>query len=123
MGIDPTVLVGAFSVITNLRIELFQALITACNRSDQTGHFSSDYVAGCTLLELQKSSVLRELVNMTEEDRIQAAVDITEAVYYIHSLSSPIVHQNISAKERHLNAKSIYFTSSCPLSSVSYTQS
>ena len=56
-------------------------------------------MAGCTLLELQKSSVLRELVNMTEEDRIQAAVDITEAVYYIHSLSSPIVHQNISAKE------------------------
>ena len=79
--------------------------ITACNRSAQTGQFSSDYVAGCTLLELQKSSVLRELVNMTEEDRIQAAVDITEAVYYIHSLSQPIVHQNISAKERHLNAK------------------
>ena len=69
---------------------------------------SSDYVAGCTLLELQKSSVLRELVNMTEEDRIQAAVDITEAVYYIHSLSSPIVHQNISAKERQSNANLCY---------------
>ena len=72
-------------------------------------------MAGCTLLELQKSSVLRELVNMTEEDRIQAAVDITEAVYYIHSLSQPIVHQNISAKEKHLNAKSISKTS-CPVS-------
>ena len=75
-------------------------------------------MAGCTLLELQKSSVLRELVNMTEEDRIQAAVDITEAVYYIHSLSSPIVHQNISAKERQLNASFIKFMSRaslCPL--------
>ena len=89
--------------------------ITACNRSAQTGQYFSDYVAGCTLLELQKSSVLRELVNMTEEDRIQAAVDITEAVYYIHSLSSPIVHQNISAKERQLNASFIKFMSRASL--------
>ena len=82
--------------------------ITACNRSAQTGQYSSDYVAGCTLLELQKSSVLRELVNMTEEDRIQAAVDITEAVYYIHSLSQPIVHQNISAKEKQLQMQKVF---------------
>ena len=58
----------------------------------------SDYVAGCTLLDIQKTTMIRDLLNLTEDDRIQASVDVTEAVYFLHNLSTPIVHQNISAK-------------------------
>ena len=30
---------------------------------------------------------------MSEEDKLQAAMDVAEAVYFIHNLSNPVVHQ------------------------------
>ena len=42
----------------------------------------SDYVAGCTLLDIQKTTMIRDLLNLTEDDKIQASVDVTEAVYF-----------------------------------------
>ena len=71
---------------------------TCFNPQKLEAYIISDYVAGPTLLDIQKNSVLRELLVLTEEDKLQAALDITEAVYFIHNLSSPIVHQNVSAR-------------------------
>ena len=71
---------------------------TCFNPQKQEAYVISDYIAGCSLLEIQKNSVLRELLELSEEDKVQAAVDVVEAVYYIHNLSTPVVHQNISAK-------------------------
>ena len=70
-----------------------------CFNPDKTeAYVISDYIAGCTLLDLQKSLQLRELLDLSEEDKVQAAIDIAEAVYYLHNLSRPIVHQHIAAK-------------------------
>ena len=71
---------------------------TCFNPQKMEAYIISDYVAGTTLLEIEKNSVLRELLNLTEEDKLQAAIDVTEAVYFIHNLSPAIVHKNISAK-------------------------
>ena len=71
---------------------------TCFNPQKLEAYIISDYVAGPSLLDIQMNSVLRELLSMTEEDKIQAALDVTEAVYFIHNLSNPIVHQNVSAK-------------------------
>ena len=71
---------------------------TCFNPRKQEAYVISDYVAGCSLLDIQKNSALRELLDLSEEDKVQAAVDVVEAVYYIHNLSTPVVHQNISAK-------------------------
>ena len=71
---------------------------TCFNPQKQEAYVISDYVAGCSLLDIEKNSLLRELMDLSEEDKVQAAVDIVEAVYYLHNLSTPIVHQNISAK-------------------------
>ena len=35
----------------------------------------------------------RELLELSEEDKLQAAMDVAEAVYFIHNLSNPVVHQ------------------------------
>ena len=71
---------------------------TCFNPQKLESYIISDYAAGCSLLDLQKNSLLRELLGMSEEDKLQAAVDVVEAVYYIHNLSSPKVHHNISAR-------------------------
>ena len=71
---------------------------TCFNPQKLEAYVISDYVAGCSLLDIQKNSLLRELMDLSEEDKVQTAVDIVEAVYYIHNLSTPIVHQNIAAK-------------------------
>ena len=38
-------------------------------------------------------SITRELLELSEEDKLQAAMDVAEAVYFIHNLSNPVVHQ------------------------------
>ena len=37
--------------------------------------------------------ITRELLELSEEDKLQAAMDVAEAVYFIHNLSNPVVHQ------------------------------
>ena len=71
---------------------------TCFNPRKLEAYVISDYVAGCSLLDIQKNSLLRELLGLSEKDKVQTAVDLVEAVYYLHNLSTPIVHQNISAK-------------------------
>ena len=71
---------------------------TCFNPQKLEAYIISDYVAGPSLLDVQMNSVLRELLSLTEEDKLQAALDVTEAVYFIHNLSNPIVHHNVSAK-------------------------
>ena len=39
------------------------------------------------------SYLIRELLELSEEDKLQAAMDVAEAVYFIHNLSNPVVHQ------------------------------
>ena len=80
---------------------------TCFNCDKQEAYVISDYVAGCSLLDTQRSSKLRELLNLTEEDRLQAGVDIAEAVYYIHNLSRPVVHQHIAAKNIILDGETL----------------
>ncbi len=41
------------------------------------------------------------MLSLTEEDRVQAALDIAEAVFYLHNLSTPAVHQYIAARYRY----------------------
>ena len=38
-------------------------------------------------------ALVRELLELSEEDKLQAAMDVAEAVYFIHNLSNPVVHQ------------------------------
>ena len=38
------------------------------------------------------------LVSLTEVDRVQAALDIAEAVFYLHNLSTPAIHQHIAPR-------------------------
>jgi hypothetical protein len=45
------------------------------------------------------------LYSLTEEDRVQAALDIAEAVFYLHKLSTPAVHQYIAARYTHREVK------------------
>ena len=71
---------------------------TCFNPQKLEAYVISDYMAGCSLLDLQKNSMMRELLAMNEEDKVQAASDVVEAVYYIHNLSTPIVHHSITAK-------------------------
>ena len=86
---------------------------TCFNPSTREAYVVSDYVAGCTLLEIQRTAQIRsrqviffllneessssplsrELLELSEEDKLQAAMDVAEAVYFIHNLSNPVVHQ------------------------------
>ena len=49
---------------------------TCFNPDKQEAYVISDYIAGCTLLDLQKSLQLRDLLDLSEEDKVQAAIDI-----------------------------------------------
>jgi hypothetical protein len=66
---------------------------TCFNPATREAYVVSDYVAGCSLLDLQKTAQLRDLLDLSEEDKLQAATDIAESVYYIHNLCRPVVHQ------------------------------
>ena len=33
-----------------------------------------------------------------EEEKVEGAVDIAEAVYFLHNLSTPVVHQHIAGR-------------------------
>ena len=45
------------------------------------------------LLFFYHTLITRELLELSEEDKLQAAMDVAEAVYFIHNLSNPVVHQ------------------------------
>ena len=38
------------------------------------------------------------VLRITEEEKIEGAVDVSESVYYLHNLSTPIVHQHIATR-------------------------
>ena len=45
-------------------------------------------------------TLFRELLELSEEDKLQAAMDVAEAVYFIHNLSNPVVHQVMTELHR-----------------------
>ena len=52
------------------------------------------------ILILILSYLIRELLELSEEDKLQAAMDVAEAVYFIHNLSNPVVHQVMTELHR-----------------------
>ena len=60
---------------------------TCFNASKLEAYVITDLVAGCTVKEMLKNPEMRSLLDMTEEEKVQAAADLADAVYFLHGHS------------------------------------
>ena len=68
---------------------------TCFNASKLEAYVITDLVAGCTIKEMLKNPEMRSLLDMTEEEKVQAAADLADAIYFLHGHSKAIVHGGI----------------------------
>ena len=66
---------------------------TCFNPNKLEAYVITDFVAGATLQEMWKNPVLRDVMDMTEEAKVQAAADLADAVYFLHGHSKVVNHQ------------------------------
>ncbi|XP_059087881.1 uncharacterized protein LOC131884201 isoform X2 [Tigriopus californicus] len=69
---------------------------TCFNAVKKEAYVITDFVAGATIQEIWKSPDIRQAMELSEEEKIQASMDLADAVYFLHGHSTPVVHGLIS---------------------------
>ena len=60
---------------------------TCFNPKKLEAYVITDFVAGCFIQETWKNPEIRSILELSEEEKVQAAADLADAVYFLHGHS------------------------------------